>query len=76
MTYRVPAFEATSTHHKRADAPLRRFPFEAAVDVIAGVDEEHDAAPHSVEVAQQQLQSRWDTRMEHEHRGSIVNKDQ
>lgn len=48
--------ECTSTYHKSADAPLWRFPFEAAVDVAACADQEHDAAPNSVEVAQQQLQ--------------------
>lgn len=44
-----------STYHKSTDAPLWRVPFEAAVDVAACVDQEHDAAPNSVEVAQQQL---------------------
>lgn len=44
------------SYHKGADAPLRRFPLKAAVDVVARVDEEHDAASDSVEVAQQQLQ--------------------
>lgn len=43
------------TYHKSTDAPLWRVPFEAAVDVAACVDQEHDAAPNSVEVAQQQL---------------------
>lgn len=42
-----------ASYHEGADAPLRRFPLEAAVDVVASVDEEHDAAPHSVEVTQQ-----------------------
>lgn len=39
------------TYHKSTDASLRRFPFEAAVDVVACVDQEHDAASNSVEVA-------------------------
>lgn len=47
--------KCTSTYHKSTDAPLRRVPFEAAVDVAARVDQEHDAAPNSVEVTQQQL---------------------
>lgn len=42
-----------SSYHKGADAPLRRLPFKAAVDVVACVDEEHDAASDSVEVTQQ-----------------------
>lgn len=43
------------TYHKSTDASLRRFPFEAAVDVAACVDQEHDAASDSVEVAQKHL---------------------
>lgn len=46
-----------SSYHKGADAPLRRFPFEAAVDVVACVEEEHGAAPDPVEVTQQQLKN-------------------
>lgn len=41
-----------STHHKSTDAPLRRVPFEAAVNVAACVDQEHDAASDPVEVVQ------------------------
>lgn len=51
------ACECMSTYHKSADASLWRFPFKAAVDVVACVDQEHDAAPNSVEVAQQQLET-------------------
>ncbi len=51
-------FRCNSTYHKSTDAPLWRFPFEAAVNVAACVDQEHDAAPNSVEVAQQQLNGR------------------
>lgn len=57
----------TFTYHKSTDAPLWRVPFEAAVDVAACVDQEHDAASNSVEVAQKQLQKRqtgeWFTQM-------------
>lgn len=39
------------TYHKSTDASLRRFPFEAAVNVVTCVDQEHDAASNPVEVA-------------------------
>lgn len=47
-----------STYHKSTDASLWRLPFKAAVDVASCVDQEHDAAPKSVEVTQQQLEKR------------------
>ena len=37
------------------DAPLGRLPFEAAVDVGADVDQDHDAPLHPVEVLLEQL---------------------
>lgn len=48
-------FDGTCTYHKGTDAPLRRVPFEAAVYVAARVDQDHDAASNSGEVAQKQL---------------------
>lgn len=39
-------------YEEGTDAPLRRLPLEAAVDVAASVNEEHEAAPHSVKVLQ------------------------
>lgn len=47
--------ECGATYHESTDASLRGFPLEAAVDVVARVDQEHDAASNSVEVAQQKL---------------------
>lgn len=47
--------KCSSTYHESTDASLRGFPLEAAVDVVARVDQEHNAATNSVEVAQQKL---------------------
>ena len=43
------------SYHKRDDAPLRRLPFKAAVDVSAITEEDHDATLHPVKVLLQQL---------------------
>lgn len=63
-------FDASS-YHKSADAPLRRFPLEAAVDVVAGVDEERDAASDSVEVTQQQLRKKQKKKKEEKDNGEF-----
>lgn len=43
------------SYHEGDDAPLGRLPLEAAFDVGAVADQDHDASLHSVEVLLQQL---------------------
>lgn len=43
------------SYHEGEDAPLRRLPFEAAVDVAPIADQDHDASLHTVKVLLQQL---------------------
>lgn len=43
------------SYHKGEDAPLRRLPLKAAVDVCAIAYQDHDAPLHTVKVLLKQL---------------------
>lgn len=48
------------SHHKGNDAPLRRLPLKAALDVCAVADQDHDASLHAVKILLEQLHTRTD----------------